>query len=125
MDATDRGALGQRGERLALGHLQAAGLALVVRNFRCRHGEIDLVMSDGDCLVFTEVRYRKARGFASAAASVDRSKRRKLERTAAFYITRHPHEAMRPMRFDVVAIDARDRAPPSITWIRDAFRPGE
>ena len=60
----------------------------MTRNFRCRFGEIDLVMLDADCLVFIEVRYRKSGSFATAAESVDRRKQRKLALTGAFFLSR-------------------------------------
>lgn len=125
MGVSVRRTLGRKAEQRALDFLLDQGLVLITRNFSCRFGEIDLVMQDGDCLVYTEVRYRKASGYGSAAASVDRRKQRKLALAASFYITRNRRFAMSPMRFDVVAIDAGDPPQPTISWIRDAFRPDE
>ena len=96
----------------------ARGLRPVERNFRCRMGEIDLVMLDDDCLVFVEVRYRGGKRIAPASLTVDAQKQRKLIRTAAIYIASRSRFAGRKVRFDVAAIDGE-----SMQWLRDAFRP--
>ena len=103
-----------------MSYLEDRGLRPVVRNFRCRLGEIDLVMLDGECLVFVEVRYRTRDRFARASLTVDIHKQRKLIRTAALFLVRRSEFAARVMRFDVVAIQGD-----SIEWIRDAFRPAD
>ena len=116
-------AVGGDREREALAHLAAAGLTLVHRNFRCRVGEIDLVMLDRDCLVFVEVRYRARNRFTSAATSVDAAKQRKLTRAAALFLAHHPQFSNGPVRFDVVGFDAINENECRLQWIRDAFRP--
>lgn len=116
-------ARGAHWERVALEHLVSRGLERVAENFRCRLGEIDLVMLDGDCLVFVEVRFRRANRFAGAAASVDGHKQRKLVRTAAAFLARHPEYCDRTMRFDVVAFDAANDDQCRLQWLKDAFRP--
>ncbi len=93
----------------------------MTRNFRCRGGEIDLVMLHGDCLTFVEVRYRRSARFSAPAPTVDNRKQQKILRTAAMYLARHKRFANHTMRFDVVAISG-DRA---VDWIQDAFRPGD
>ncbi|MEX0976769.1 MAG: YraN family protein [Woeseia sp.] len=117
-------AIGQDAEELALGHLLSSGLVLIARNFRCRIGEIDLIMRDGNCLVFVEVRFRKASHFASACESVDRRKQRKLLGAAAFFLGRHTEYRQHATRFDVVALDGRSRNTFTLQWVQDAFRPG-
>lgn len=109
------GAIGQDKERLAERFLTQRGLELRARNHRCRFGEIDLVMTDGDTLVFVEVRYRKSARFGSAAETVDARKRQRLVKAARHYLQRNP--TMLPCRFDVVAIDGPDH----INWIPHAF----
>lgn len=91
----------------------------MARNFRCRGGEIDLVMLHGDCLTFVEVRYRRSAHFTSPAPTVDGRKQRKILRTAAMFLARHRRFANHTVRFDVVAISG-DK---DVNWIRDAFRP--
>ena len=116
-------AVGSRWEKLAFEHLSSSGLNLISKNFRCRMGEIDLVMQDGDCLVFVEVRYRKANRFAAAACSVDNHKQRKLARAAAAFLGRYPQYCDHPVRFDVVAFDAAADDRCTLQWLQDAFRP--
>lgn len=110
--------LGDRGERRAERWLQRQGLRPVARNWSCRHGEIDLVMRDGDQLVFIEVRLRTPRGFASGIESVDRHKQRKLIQAASAYLAAHPEVQVMPCRFDVIGIAGDDG---ELEWIRNAF----
>lgn len=115
-------AVGQQAERQALAHLEARGLQTIDTNFRCRFGEIDIVMLDRDCLVFIEVRYRQRNRFVTAAASVDELKQKKLIRTAAVFLARHPRFSQHAVRFDVLAIDAAPGDSGELQWLRDAFR---
>ncbi len=78
-------------------------------------------MTDRDCLVFVEVRFRESDSFAPASHTVDIHKQRKIIRTAALYVSRHRRFAMSVMRFDVVAVCGSNNS--AIEWIRDAFRP--
>jgi putative endonuclease len=122
MARTDTGSVGRRAEKLALDHLRDKGLEEIATNFRCRMGEIDLVMLDGDCLVFAEVRFRNQNRFTSAAGSVDPHKQRKIIRTAAAFLGRYPQYSSCAVRFDVVGLDqSGDQT--TLRWIRDAFRP--
>ncbi len=117
----DRRARGDAVETAALGFLQQHGLHLLARNAQARGGELDLVMRDGDTLVFVEVRYRANRGFGGGAASVDAGKRRKLVHAARVFLARHPQHADAPCRFDVIDASGAPAAP-RIDWLRDAFR---
>lgn len=105
---------GRQWEQVALAHLRRHGLALVETNFRCKGGEIDLVMRDGGALVFVEVRQRAGAEHGGAAASVTPAKIRRLVRAAQTYLLRFPRTP--PCRFDVVAIDG-DR----LDWLRNAI----
>lgn len=118
---TPRRIRGDAVETAALAHLQAQGLHLLSRNATARSGEIDLVMVDGDAVVFVEVRYRASMAFGGGAASVDAGKRRKLVRAAHVFLLRHPRHADAPCRFDVVAASG-DPASPALEWLKDAFR---
>ena len=109
---------GARYETLALDHLERAGLALVVRNYTCRYGEIDLVMREHDTVVFVEVRYRRAGGFGDGIDSVTAAKRAKLVRAARAFLADHPRLAAHACRFDVLAIGDDATAP---DWRRNAF----
>lgn len=111
--------LGAEAEARALAFLESRGLTLVERNFKARRGEIDLILRDGDYLVFAEVRLRSHLAFVGAAESVDQAKRRALVSAARAWLAFHP-EAMRlPCRFDVVALGGAQEAEPD--WIRNAF----
>lgn len=125
MAVSDRGSIGRQGEQQALRYLERAGLTLVQSNFRTRFGEIDLIMRDGDCLVFVEVRFRRDRDFATAAESVDGRKRRKLALAAAGFARSNRLWRNCAMRFDVVALDCDRDGRVRLDWITDAFRPGE
>lgn len=113
---------GEHYEQYAARWLEARGLRIVSRNYRCKVGEIDLVARDGAALVFIEVRARSPSRYASAAESVDRRKQRRLLRSAQYYLHNHPAAAHLPCRFDVIAIEPRQcTAPPTIRWIQSAF----
>lgn len=106
-------------EDQALVYLQHAGLKLLMRNYRCRTGEIDLVMLDRKILVLVEVRYRRANNFGGAAASVDVGKQQRLHSAARHLIYTHAELRNFPARFDIVAIESEGS---KINWIKDAFR---
>jgi putative endonuclease len=95
----------------------------VARNFRCRLGEIDLIMLRNDTLIFVEVRSRTSSRFASAVESIDGHKQSRLVRTAAIFLRERPEFADYRVRFDVIAIDPAQRSFGKLQWIRDAFRP--
>jgi putative endonuclease len=109
---------GEEAEERARRHLQRQGLVLVERNYRCRGGEIDLVMRDGEQWVFVEVRYRGHRRFGGALASVDSHKQARLVTAALHYL--QAHRIRGSARFDVVAIEGDDR----LDWVRNAFEAG-
>jgi putative endonuclease len=96
------------------------------RNYRCRGGEIDLVMLEGSTLVLVEVRLRTAGGFGGAAASVGPRKQRRFILAARHLMVTRPEYRKLQARFDVVALDAGARPGETrIDWIRDAFRIGK
>jgi putative endonuclease len=114
---------GHKAELEALKYLKAHGLVPVAKNFRCRFGEVDHIMCDGNCLVFVEVRYRARSRFVSAAGSVDRHKQRKLVQTAASFLSQHAGYRNHNVRFDVLAFDKAPDRQCELQWIKDAFRP--
>ena len=105
---------GQRWEDVALSWLERQGLRPVERNFRCKGGEIDLIMRHGATLVFVEVRQRAAGSLVGAAASIGPAKIRRIVRAAQVYLQRFSR--MPPCRIDVIAIDGND-----IEWLRNAI----
>jgi len=123
MSRTERQLNGQRGESVAEALLGGSGLQVVERNYRCRGGEIDLVMldpasADGDVLVFVEVRLRAPGALVQAIETVDGNKQRKLIQAARHFLMSHPVFENHCCRFDVVAIDDPDSDP---VWVRHAF----
>ena len=120
MEDRERKAIGLLGEELALAHLVAHGLRLVTRNYRCKLGEIDLVMLDGETLVLVEVRCRATNEYGGAAASITWQKQRKLVKTAEHLLMKNPELRRYPARFDVIAI-MTDDATPKIEWLKSAF----
>ena len=114
ISSTEQQLRGDDGETLALQHLQRHGLTLVERNFRCKGGELDLIMRAGDVLVFVEVRRRAAGRHGNAADSITRSKQQRLVIAAQNYLQRYRHPPA--CRFDVVGIDDA-----VITWLINAF----
>jgi putative endonuclease len=110
-------------EERALALLMRGGLLPLARNLRCRAGEIDLAMRDGDILVLVEVRARASRRFGGAAASVDRAKQARLIRAAQSLLprlaARHWPGRTPRVRFDVIAFE--DNQP---VWLRHAFDAG-
>lgn len=113
---TRRAQAGALAETLAADYLQRRGLRLIERNYRCRLGEIDLILTDGPDLVFVEVRLRRSTEYGGAAASITAAKRRRILRAARHYLS---GKAERPCRFDVLLLDAP--AADRIVWIKDAF----
>jgi len=107
--------VGEEQERRACAYLQGKGLHLLERNYRCRRGEIDLVMREAGTLVFVEVRFRGTTRFGTPAETVDVHKQRKLAVAASHYLQHNPTNL--PCRFDVIALSGTNR----IDWIRDAF----
>lgn len=107
--------LGSSAEARAEAYLRQQGLQPVARNWRCRFGEIDLIMRDCDTLVFVEVRLRNHRNFGDGFASVTASKQKKLLAAARQYLS--ALTSLPPCRFDVVSL--RDDIPPD--WLKNAF----
>jgi putative endonuclease len=112
---TARQLAGQDGEDRALAHLQQHGLTLVTRNFRCKGGEIDLIMQERDMLVFVEVRQRADARHGGAAASVTGAKQARLIIAAQTFLQRY--RSPPACRLDVVAIEAGN-----LSWLKNAIQ---
>ena len=96
--------IGKNIEDLVNSYLQEQGLKLVEVNYRCRVGEIDLIMKDRDTFVFVEVRYRKSSDYGDGAVSVNFRKQNKIKRAAAHYLQKNNLYDKVPCRFDIVAV---------------------
>lgn len=108
---------GDEAEGLAAAYLERQGLRVVERNYRCRQGEIDLIMREGDTLVFVEVRLRTNPKFGGAAESITHAKQEKILQAARHYLAgRHK---LPPCRFDAVLFGGLDGD--TIEWLKNAF----
>ena len=111
---------GDNAERVAEAFLVAQGMTLVARNYRCRLGEIDLIMQQRDLLVFVEVRMRQSRkgnDFGGPAASITPAKQARVVAAAQHYLagTRH----LPPCRFDAVLLNGLKVG--DVEWLPGAF----
>lgn len=105
-------------ETLVYEFLIKKGLICLARNFRCKTGEIDLIMQEHETLIFVEVRYRQSSSFGSAAETVSRQKQQKLIRSAHFYLNQK-NLFNNPCRFDIVTLS--NLKSPDFDWIQNAF----
>ncbi len=115
-------ALGKKGEAEAANWLQARGMRILERNFRCPLGEIDIIGEMGEVLVIVEVRSRSSIDWGTPAESVGYRKQQKLRRLAAYYL-QHKGKVNSPCRFDVLGLLVNEggKGPNQIQWIPDAF----
>ncbi len=98
-----RQGLGRTGERLAAEELTRRGVTIIEHNFRCRHGEIDLIGEDAGDLVFIEVKTRRGNAYGLPEEAVTGRKQQKLVQVASYYLDLHDC-AERSWRIDVVAV---------------------
>ncbi|HZN02109.1 MAG TPA: YraN family protein [Candidatus Polarisedimenticolia bacterium] len=113
--------LGRRAEDEAARYLAERGMRLVARSFRARGGEIDLVVEDGETLVFVEVKARASLSWGRPSEAVGPVKRARMERAARLFLARRAGRPEPPCRFDVVEVLARPGEPLRIRHLPDAF----
>jgi putative endonuclease len=112
----DRAVIGREAEELACEFLEQRGLTVLLRNYRRRSGELDVVARDGEVLVIGEVRARSSDQFGGAAASVDGWKQHKIIRAATQLLQERKDLARHRVRFDVLVVRGTD-----VEWIKHAF----
>jgi putative endonuclease len=112
--------LGRSGEETIAKYLQKHGYKILVKNYRCKVGEIDIIAMDGPYLVFIEVKTRSGLGFGSPASSVNTRKQKQISRAAQYYLAEQQLFDS-PARFDVVSILWADGKPMQIDHINNAF----
>lgn len=112
---------GQAAEQLALCYLEQQGLRLIKQNFHSHQGEIDIIMRQGESLVFVEVRQRSRHDYGSALESITPKKQHRIIQTAHYYLQRNPQQKNDPCRFDVVVIEPLS-GEEKIQWIKNAFQ---
>lgn len=118
---TYRQLLGQKAEDLAVEFLRGRGLQILLRNFRRRSGEIDIVAREGDDLIIVEVRARSSGRYGGAAASVDWRKQQRIARASHLLLLQHRELAKCRARFDVVTVAGMGDGAPRMRWIKHAF----
>lgn len=121
MPDSSRQHAGQAAERHALEYLQGQGLSLLAQNWRCKGGELDLVMLDSDTVVFVEVRYRLHANFGGALGSIDGRKQDRLVLAAESFLHKETRWANHPCRFDVIAVQGRGHSGQALQWLKNAF----
>jgi len=117
--ASPRDALGDRGENVAARFLRNQGYKIIVRNFPCPLGEIDIIARDGDTLVFVEVKTR-TQDEPTPEEQVNHAKQHQITKAAKFYLSRYG-VPQPPARFDVVAIVWPTGRTPQIRHTPNAF----
>jgi putative endonuclease len=118
--------LGREAEERAAQHLSAAGADILLRNYRRRRGELDIVALHRGVLLIVEVRLRSSDSHGDGAASIDRHKQRKITTAAQQLLQQHRDLARYPVRFDVIALS---REPSEndhgetwrLEWMKHAF----
>ena len=121
MQGDTRHNAGREAEAYALRHLQQHGLQLIAQNWLCKRGELDLVMLDGDTVVFVEVRYRRHSAWGGALESVDFRKQEKLILAAQLFLQKETRWADAACRFAVVAVEGNAKSGSPLNWIKHAF----
>jgi putative endonuclease len=116
--AADRG---QQAELAAQRYLSLHGLKVLQCNYRCRHGEIDIIAKDSNFLVFVEVRLRQNPRFGSGAESVTKNKQNRLVKTAQHYLS-HKLKREPSCRFDVIEALVDPNGDWQLTWLQNAFQ---
>ncbi len=113
---------GSLAEQAAASYLQGQGLQRVEQNFRCKLGELDLIMQDKSCVVFVEVRFRKSDRYGSAVSTVTTTKQNKLRKTALYYLKARKLKHAE-VRFDVIGMKPceQDCSKFQFRWVKNAF----
>jgi putative endonuclease len=110
---------GKLGENLAVAYLQKAGYRILAQNYRCLYGEVDIIVQDGEVIVFVEVKSRRSETFGEPQEAVGVEKQKKLSRIAMHYLQQQQMEA-RNARFDVIAVKLSPDET-RVNLIRNAF----
>jgi len=114
--AQNNRAVGTEYEKQAEQFLKKQGVRIIVKNFRCKQGEIDIVGIDGKCLVFLEVKYRATNMAGEPEDAVNIYKQKKICSVAEYFLYTHPHYINQMIRYDVIAISGEE-----IRWYKAAF----
>jgi len=117
----DRRKIGQDAEDIAASFLATQGVKVLIRNYRRRLGELDIVARQGDVLLIVEVRTRVNELYGGAAASIDFYKQRRIVRASQQLLQQRRDLARLCARFDVIVVSGLNAAEPQVEWIQHAF----
>lgn len=109
---------GRFGEQLAARILRDEGFTILEQNWRCRHGEIDIVARDGEAIVVVEVKTRRGLGFGEPVEAVTFAKMLRLRRLAVAWLDEHPGTGARAIRVDVIGVLLRPGEPAAVRHVR-------
>ena len=109
--------LGRDGENAAAAYLESRGIHILMRNYRCHFGEIDIIARENSCYLMIEVKTRKGLRWGFPAEAVDRRKQIRISRTCDYFRMRYHLPEDTPVRFDVIEVDLQLEC----RWIRNAF----
>jgi len=112
--------VGRHGENIAARLIEEWGWTILARNWRCEHGEIDIVAQEGTGLVVVEVKTRRSDAFGGALAAVTATKLRRLRRLAAAWLAQQP-VGFTSVRVDVLAVTLPPSGPAHVEHVRDAW----
>ena len=119
---TEAQELGKRGEDLAVRYMvEKHGLVLLCRNWSCRAGELDLVLTDGTQMVIVEVKTRTDTDFGMPAEAIDEAKTRRVRASGNLFLSRFRIPGWVPTRYDVVSILWPSEGRPRIEHLEDVF----
>ena len=108
---------GQNGETVAAAFLEKEGVRILMRNFRCKFGEIDLIGKDHDSFLVVEIKMRSTKRQGLPCEAVDWRQQRKICRTYDFFRMKYQISDFVPVRFDIVEVNHNDEC----HWIQNAF----
>ncbi|MCZ2723060.1 YraN family protein [Marinomonas sp. 15G1-11] len=111
--------IGNQAEKLAKLFLENENLTFIENNFLCQFGEIDLIFTDSNSIIFVEVRYRSSKSRGSAAESITLSKQRKVSKSAQYWLKKQQLE-LSPIRFDAILFDG-EVSINNLNWIKAIF----
>ncbi len=121
MSKLNKRQLGSVWEKKAVEYLVQNGCTIIDANYRCRLGEIDIIMQDGGTTCFVEVKYRTSGQYGSAIEAVNHNKRQRIRKAAVYYLTERLHTENIACRFDVLGFDTDELGNVNITYIKNAF----
>lgn len=112
---------GNRGENIACGYLRKRGYQILEKNYRCRHGEIDIIARHKEYLVFIEVRTKTGNSYGSPEESINKVKKERLKIIAMHYQQEHKCDEI-PLRIDFIAVELDEKGRPTrVTLIDNAI----